>query len=355
MDETKITTTRRAVLKGLGLGAAGLLAPAMPVFIGTVQAADGTVLTVASYGGAYQEAQARAMFDRLPKVYPGLTVRQDSPSSDAKIIAMAESGHVTWDIVAVGDNFGHEAQAQWLEPIDYTIIDRDVFLPGYAGDYRLGADVEGTVIAYRTDKFSGKVPETFADFFDTKTFPGKRAVWKYASGGIFEAALIADGVAPDQLYPIDVERALKKLDTIRDDLIWWETGSQSEQFLTSGEAAMGLVWVGRAVQAAKSAPVAIGWGQWTTQSAYWVVPKGVPDKKAAMEALKVFTSAPAQAEFANLMPYGPTNKDAVALIDSPFKGNLPTDHLATRVVVDYVWWSKNEAAVNERFQEWLLM
>lgn len=352
MDKDKGSSSRRAVLKGMGIGAAGLFTSAMPAWVGTVRAADGTVLTVASYGGAYQEAQAKAMFDRLPA---GLSVRQDSPSSDAKIIAMADAGNVTWDIVVVADNFGQAAQAKWLEAIDYGVIDRGTFLPGYAGDYRLGADVEGTVIAYRTDKFDGKKPVGFTDFFDVKTFPGKRAVWKYASGGIFEAALLADGVAPKDLYPLDIDRALKKLDTIRDHLIWWETGSQSEQFLTSGEASMGLVWVGRGLQAAKSAPVAIAWGQWTTQNAYWVVPKGTKYRKQAMEALKVFTSPEAQAAFAALMPYGPTNKAAVPLIDSPFKGNLPTDHLATKVEVDYQWWSANETAVNERFQEWLLL
>jgi putative spermidine/putrescine transport system substrate-binding protein len=324
------------------------------VFVSRAWTAEARGLTVCSYGGEYQQAQATAYFKPFEAANPGVTVQQDSPESDAKLKAMVEAGQPTWDLVLVADNFGHDSDAEWLEPIDYTVIDQSQFLEGYSGKYRVGADVEATVLAYRKDKVGSTQPKGLADFFNTAGFPGKRAAWKYASGGIFEAALVADGLPADKLYPIDVPRALKKLDTIKKDLIWWETGAQSQQLLTSGEATLALVWVGRAVAAADSAPVVVDWTQWTTQSGMWVVPKGAPNKDLAMKAIAFFTQPAQQIALTKLLPYGPTNKNAVAGVDARYKGSLPTDHFNSRITVDYAWWAAHSAEVDTAFQEWLL-
>ena len=82
-------------------------------------------------------------------------------------------------------------------------------------------------------------PKTWADLFDAEKFPGKRTFYKWSAPGVIEAALLADGVAPDKLYPLDLDRAFKKLDTIKDDIIWWIGGAQSQQLLASAEAPFG--------------------------------------------------------------------------------------------------------------------
>lgn len=330
----------------IALTAAATLAAGTSVF-----AAD-TTLTVSSYGGVYQEAQAKSYFQPFMAANPGIKIVEDSSSSNAKLKAMVETGNVTLDLLVTDDSFGLESDAQWLEPIDYTIVDKSKFIDGAAGTYRVATDIEGTVLAYNSSEFS-EAPKGFADFFNTEKFPGTRAAWKYAASGIFETALIADGVKPEDLYPIDVERALKKLDTIKDDLVWWESGSQSEQLLSSGEAAMALVWVGRAVNVAEKG-IKIDWTNWTSQTGYWVVPKGTKNKEAAMKAINFFTEPAQQIEFTKYMPYGPSNKNALASVDAKFKGSLPTDHLDTQVRMDADWWAANGAKVDLRFQEWLL-
>jgi putative spermidine/putrescine transport system substrate-binding protein len=337
-----------SLLAGTGLGLISATYPILPA------SAAVTTLTVVSYGGTYQEAQDKALFTPYTKANHGVKIQQDSPSSAAKLKAMVEVGQVTWDIMSIDDSFGFDADGQWLEPIDYRVIDRTQFIEGYAQTYRIGSDVEATVITYRKDKFGDNPPNSFAAFFDIEKYPGKRTVWKYAPGGLFEAALLADGVAVDKLYPIDVGRALKKLDSIKDSIIWWDTGAQSMQALTSGEASLGLLWVGRAVSAGESAPVGVAWGQWTTQNGWWVVPRGTPNKNAAMEAIKYFTSPEAEAKFTEYLPYGPTNRLAENKVAATFKGNLPTDHLSSRVIVDAKWWNDNLAKVDPVFQEWLL-
>ncbi len=323
------------------------------LFAGTAALAGETNLTISSYGGVYQEAQSKSYFQPFMAKNPDIKIVEDSSSSNAKLKAMVETGNVTLDLLLTDDSFGLDADAQWLEPIDYGIVDKSKFIEGAAGTYRVASDIEGTVLAYNAGEFGGEAPKGFADFFNTEKFPGSRAVWKYAASGIFEAALIADGVKPQDLYPIDVERALKKLDTIKADLVWWESGSQSEQLLSSGEASMAMVWVGRAVNVAEKG-IKIDWTNWTSQTGYWVVPKGTKNKEAAMKAISFFTEPAQQIEFTKYMPYGPSNKNAVTAVDAKFTGSLPTDHLDTRVLMDADWWAKNGAKVDLRFQEWLL-
>jgi putative spermidine/putrescine transport system substrate-binding protein len=351
---------RRAFLRRSGAGVSTLALPALLQACGGGGEASGgggqsQELTVVSYGGDYQKAQTQAYWDPYLKAHPNASIHQDSPSDNAKIKAMAESGNVTWDLALVDDSFGLDSDGQWLEPIDYKMIDKRQFLPGYAMKYRLGADVEATVLAYRTDKFSGSAPSGLADYFDNEAFPGKRAAWKYAAGGIFEAALIADGVSRDQLYPIDVDRALKKLDMIRGDLVWWTEGAQSQQLLSSGETPLALVWTGRAVDAAEGgAPVKVQWAQWLSQNGWWVIPKGAPHKDFTMELLKYQTSPKAQARLTKLLPYGPTNKGALDKVSPKYKEDLPTSHLDSKITLDPGWWGKNYDAVDKQFQAWLL-
>jgi putative spermidine/putrescine transport system substrate-binding protein len=314
---------------------------------------DKTTLTIVSYGGGYQEAQAKALFEPFMKANPDIEIVQDSPTDVAKLTAMVEAGDPQWDVALVANDFGNDSQSEWLEPIDYSVVDKGALLDGYAGKYRAGADVEGTVVAYREDALDS-APKTWADFFDTEAFPGKRAMNKYAAGGILEAALLADGVAPSDLYPLDVDRALAKLDTIKDDIIWWETAAQSQQLLESGEAALGLVWIGRATDAAKTAPVAINWNTWTSQDAYWVVPKGTDNKEAAMEFVAFATSHKPQVSLAGLLPYGAVNAAAAKSSDVAADPNRPSNHLETQVRMDDEWWAENMQDVNDQFTEWLL-
>jgi len=312
-------------------------------------------LTVSSYGSNYQECQEQAYFQPFMARYPHIRIVQDTSASNAKLKAMVQTGKVTLDLMIADDSFGLAQHAEYLEAIDYSVIDRSKFLAGMAGDYRVVADVEGTVLAFNARRFADRLPQGYGDFFDTQAFPGSRALWKFAPSGIFEAALLADGVAAENLYPIDVERALAKLDTIKDDIIWWDTGSQAEQLLASGEAAMGLVWIGRAVNV-QNRGIAIDWSQWTSLAGHWVVPKGTSNRAAAMLAIDFFTEPAQQVAFAQCVPYGPSNRHAVAeaTARTPFAGSLPTDHLATRVATNADWWAEHSQAVSLRFHDWLL-
>ena len=273
---------------------------------------DGVKLTFSSFGGVYQEAQRKAWLEPYTAL-TGVEFTNDEASSNATIKAQVEAGQVTWDVVDVGNDFGLDANKDLLEPLDYTLIPRDEVLENLgAGDYRVPDITYGVVLGYNTDKTAGKVPAGWADFFDTAKIPGKRGAWDYSEGGLFEFALMADGVKPAELYPLDLPRATKKLDTIRNDLVFWASGAESQELIGSGEVAMTMIWNGRAWSAKNTdkKPVEIQWNQQIVTADYLVVPKGSPNKDAAMKFIAYTICAENNAKPSQYIPYGPTNKNA---------------------------------------------
>lgn len=131
----------------------------------------------------------------------------------------------------------------------------------------------GLIVVYNTDKYGANPPKSWADFFDTTRFPGKRGIQNISGDldpGMFEGALLADGVAPEAVYPIDTDRALAKFSSIRDDIVFWTSGAQSQQQIEAGQVDMALVWSGRAYSAVKngrrSHPCGISGCPWLTPS-----------------------------------------------------------------------------------------
>ncbi len=314
--------------------------------------ADGTTLTFVSFGGAYQEAQRKGWLEPYAAL-TGVTFQESEDSSNAKIKADVESGLVTWDIVDVGNDFGLDANAALLEELDYTKIHRDEILDGFAGTYRVADITYGVVLGYNTEKTAGQVPAGWADFFDTSKFPGKRGFWDYSSGGIFEFALLADGVAPKDLYPLDLARATAKLDTIKDDIVFWSSGAESQDLLGKGEVVMSMIWNGRAYSAKHidNRPVEIQWNQQIVTADYFVVPKGTPNKDAAMDFIAWATCKENNAAPSNYIPYGPTNKNATANPDKIAELSV-TNADGNSAYFDDAWIVDNAQLLVDAYQEW---
>ncbi len=314
--------------------------------------AEGKTLTFASYGGAYQEAQRKGWLEPYAAL-TGVKFQESEDSSNATIKAQVESGQVTWDIVDVGNDFGLDANAALLEPLDYTKIHKDEILEGFAGTYRVADITYGVVLAYNTEKMGGQVPQGWADFFDTTKFPGKRGMWDYSAGGIFEVALLADGVAPKDLYPLDLERAVKKLDTIKDDIVFWGSGAESQDLIGKGEVVMTLIWNGRAYSAKNidNKPVEIQWNDQIVTADFFVVPKGTPNKDLAMDFIAWATCKENNAAPSKYIPYGPTNKNATA--DPSKVAELSVSNInETTAYFDDAWVVENAQLLEDAYQEW---
>ena len=313
-------------------------------------------LCFAASGGVTQQGMTRAWLEPFMAAHPNIEIIQDEPAESAKVRAMVEANQVAWDVVFLGIESGICPQEKYYEKIDPNVVQMNDLQPELfpTTGCRVPGYVYSTLVAYRTDKFGDKKPTSFADFFDLEKFPGKRASYNWPSHGLLEAALIADGVAPDQLYPLDVERAFKKIDTIKDQLIWWETGAQSEQLLADGEVAMSLMWSGRVNNIQKAgAPVAPMWDQMFLTAEYIMIPKGTKHLKEAMELVSWITSAEHSAELSKFIPYGPANANAVQKVGPNVAEKLPTTYVDNAVPFNDIWWSENLSTVYDQWQKWV--
>ncbi len=320
--------------------------------------AESESLTVVMWGGQAQTAHVESYVEPWAQEND-VQIKQDQPTDYAKLRAQVESGKVTWGVVEAEPNFAVKAcEEGLLEKIDTEKVDTGALNPAFVSDCSIPMLQYGFTIAYNTDTFGDDHPTTWEEFFDTDAFPGKRGFWRYATGGIFEAALIADGVAPEDLYPLDIDRAFAKLDTIKDDLVFYDTGDQQVQLLASGEAPLIQAWNGRIFQAAEDGqPVANEWGEHLLSYDTFVIPKGYPNADLAQDFLAHFVAdTEGQAADVEASAYAPVNEEAMELVSEEYAEALPThpDNAAEMAaVVDYEYWGENYDAVAERFNEWL--
>ena len=336
--------TRRHAMASLLLGLLGTQAL-------TAHAQQSIVFT--SWGGTTQAAQKKAWVQPFTTT-TGIAVQQDGPTDYGKFKAMVESGNVTWDVVDVEADFAAKAAKDGLlEPIDYKVVPKAQLDPRFSGPYHVGSFYYAFVMAFNKDVYKGKTPTGFADLFDTKNFPGKRTFYKWSAPGVLELALLADGVPANKLYPLDLDRAFKKLDTIKPSIVWWTGGAQSQQLLASGEAPLGVFWNGRVHSVESSGQnVGVSWQQSLTAADVLVVPKGSKHKAEAMKFLAYAAGAKGQADFASETAYAPVNLGSKALMSPAAVKTLPDQFAKGQINLNMAWWADNRDVVAKRWYAW---
>ena len=340
--------------------AAALLCGA--AFMAAKPAVAADELTIVSWGGAYSESQRKAFYE--PYNAAGNKVTESEYNGEvAKIKAMVEAKAVTWDVVDVDTATGLQGCAEGaLESIDWGKLglDKTKFIGGDLLECAVPNIVYGTVFGYDTTKLKDG-PTTINDFFDLTKFPGKRGLWKNPTVNL-EWALIADGVATADVYkvlgtPEGVDRAFKKLDSIKSEIVWWEAGAQAPQLLADGQVVMVSAWNGRlqtAIDKDKK-PFKIVWDHQGLDWDWWSIPKGTPKLEEAYRFISFASQPAAMAEQTKHIAYGPANKDAIPSVDPAVLPNLPTapDNLKTAFNVDPQFWADNGDQLKERFNAWL--
>lgn len=312
-------------------------------------------MSFVSWGGTTQDAQKEAWAEPFT-AESGVKVLQDGPTDYGKLKAMVESGNVQWDVVDVEADFAlRAAEAGLLEPLDFSVIDKSKLDPRFVSDYGVGSFYFSFVLGFNQNSLSGDGPNDWSDLFDTETYPGKRALYKWASPGVLELALLADGVPEDKLYPLDLDRAFKKLDTIKDQVVWWGGGAQSQQLLASGEVSMGQFWNGRVYALQQDGlPVGVSWEQNLVMADFLVIPKGAKNKKAAMKFLAQSSSAKGQADFANLTAYAPINTESTGMLKEGLAPSMPSAYVDDQITLDFAYWAQHGPEIAERWNAWLL-
>lgn len=318
-------------------------------------AATKPTLTVVSFGGAYQAAQSKAYMKPFA-VATGIAVTEGDYNGDYGLIKQrAEAPDGPWDVVSIES----APTARGTREGIFLAIPDSVWsglnmLPEAKQSHAAGHLVFSTILAYDTEALP-TAPKTWTDFWNTAKFPGKRGL-RNNPRGTLEIALLASGVDPKQLYPLDVDRALRQLDLIRSDVIFWEAGAQPLQLLANKTVSMTSVYNGRA-WAAKNTdrlPIDWSWNQGLMETEYWAVPRNTKHPKEAMQFIAYALGREQQGAFANEIAYGPANLDAVALVKPEILRALPNsgDALPLQVPVNSAWWAENEARVGALWEKW---
>lgn len=345
-----MTPTRRATI------AAALAAPLV-----WRRANAAPQIVVRTTGGVYDEIMRRSFYDDFTKATGIEVVTAGAPMT--KLIAMYKAGGAEFDVIDTGDGGLLTLERMGaLMPIDYAgwkYGKPDDIIKELRQPTRVANFVYATVAVYNTQAFGAKHPQDWAQFWDTKAFPGPRTLPDMASGQpALEFALIADGVAPDKLYPMDVARAFKALSRIRGSVPkFWDTGALSAQLLSDKEAMLGALWSGR-VQTIidKGAPLAIEWNQNMMQVQALGIPKNTKDPKAAQLFVDFAMGEKAQLGYAKELRYGPSNLKSYPMLPKELLDIMPggPKYRELGFYQDITWWDDNRDRVNKAWSSWVL-
>ena len=268
---------------------AGLAAAALTAGLAGAGVAQEAKVVIVSWGGDYQDALREAYWKPFSTA-ARVNVIEDTRPLPPRIKALVESGKVEWDVVDLTD--GQYTEVHKLgdfEPIDYARLDAEALKQIDKRGHRADAvmhQMASMGLAYRTDVFKGEKPKSWADFWDVKKFPGPRALGAPIGAGAYgtlEIALLADGVPMDKLYPIDVDRAFRKLEQIKPHVVkWYTTAVQPQQLLVDKEAVMAAAFSARTfILKDKGAPVDFVWNQAMAFPMFLAIPKGSKNKDNA--------------------------------------------------------------------------
>lgn len=315
-----------------------------------------TSLTFVGWGGTTQDHQATGFQEPFTE-QTGITFNNDSPSELAKLQAMVEAGNVSWDVVLVTPAVANQFCGTLFEEIDSGILADADLIDGVSGtDCSVPTYTAQVMFVYNGDTYGAEQPTTIADFFDTEKYPGQRMLPPELETGMLELALLADGVPLEELYPLDVDRALAKLDTIKDSLVFADSYGQMEQAMSDGTIDMALAPETRfAYVLSAGHSWAAVWDYTVVSVDQAAIPLGSPNKDAAEEFLAFMITPEPQATVAQLTTHGAVvtgadpdfdefQQEAIVFVDQENRGEI--------VEFDGEWWGQNIESVTDQYLNW---
>ncbi len=340
-------------------------------------------ITLVSWGGAYQASQTKAYAEPYMELFPDVEIVWDesSPEAVAKLRAMNEAGNITWDLVDVeaadairlcDEGLAMEIDAdEVLAPANDGTPASDDFGDMLVSDCFIPQIVFSTTFGYRTDMVpdGAEPPNSACAVFDIETYPGKRALNKQPIANM-EWALLCDGVPYDEVYELleteeGQNRALAKLDTIKDETIWWSAAAEPIQLLADGEIFMGSSYNGRLFSGIveQNQPIGMAWNWQMFDLDGWVIPDGLPEDRLnrVLHFVKFATDTQRLADQAKYISYGPARQSSAPLVGQhaelgiDMAPHMPTDpnNAEDTFVNNYGWWADYRDDLDAKFQAWL--
>ena len=312
-----------------------------------------TVATAAA--GDYLKALQESYFTAFTAA-TGAAVRHTELGRDGltTLTQQVDDGEVVWDIALMPtENVLPLAQKGYLQGIDYNVIDATSLYPEIAMQHAVGQALYSTVIVYPWN--ADPAPAGWADFWDLGHFGQGRAL-RRSPVGTLEFALLADGVTPDKLYPIDIPRAFSRLAAIRETTIFYEDSKQPVELVRTAQVGLAAAWSVRTTLPDAANMVKVQWNGGMVSADSWAIPRGSQNTDVAMSFINFATRAVPAASFSRLQPFGPVNKDAFDLLRPDVIASLPTSphNLRGQFFQNWSYWAEHTDPLTAQFEDWLL-
>lgn len=326
-------------------------------------AAGAQSLTNAGWGGNSQAVDREAFFGPFTAA-TGIEIIDDTWQGDmATIVSQVDTETYRWSFIR-GDTAQvvRGCEDGILEPLDWERLGKpDDFLPGAWNECGYAFTTWSRSLAYNAEDWAeGEEPKTVAAFFDLENYPGKRASRRDPQY-LFEIALLADGVPVGEIYDVlrtedGIDRVFAKLDTIKDELIWWEAGSQPPQLLADREVVISTAFSNRIVAAAdEGQPLEVLYNGLMLDYDWYFIPKGSPDFESTMQFLEFIDQPEVAAVPSNLAPFGPVLISSFEFVTPEAMENLPTAPQNTEDAfsADFRFWADYNEELTVRLENWL--
>jgi len=343
------TLTKRAL---------GILALGASLIAGTASARD---LTVVAWGGSSQAAQ-RQVYYRPFMEQMRMPLLEDSWSGGLGILrARVAAAPPTWDVVQVeSDELQIGCDEGLFERVDWAALGgREAFMREAVSDCGVGAVVWSVGLSYDASRLR-TAPTSWVDFWDTQRFAGQRSL-RRGPKYTLEIALMSDGVPPAEVYrvlraPGGVDRAFRRLDQLRSNIVWWTAGAQPGQLLASGEVSMVAAYTGRMAAARRddNRDFRVVWNGSIYAIDHWVILRGSPNLAQARQLVHFMTRPEQQTRYAPLAFQGATNLAATPPTDPVTLQGIPTapENLRVAIPLDVEFWTDNLEELTQRFNAW---
>jgi putative spermidine/putrescine transport system substrate-binding protein len=288
-----------------------------------------------------------------------VAMRQPGPDglrADVLKTDVLKTGGAAWDVAQVtAATLAASCQAGLVEKLDWSSLGgRDRMLAQGATECGLGAFARATVLSWDREKFPAT--PNWQDFWDIAKVPGKRGLHR-SPRGTLEIALLADGVAPADIYRTlrtddGIERAFRRLDQLAPYVVWWNTGDRDAvRLLSSGEVLMTAAPSAAVALANRAGPRRFGlqWAGGLIEVEYWAIVKGAARPHEAERFLAAAADPKLQARLPELAALGGLAKGANDGLSPELLAVSPTANLGGALFIDEAFWRDNGDKLGTRF------
>ena len=334
-------------------------------------------VTVVSWGGSYANACEEAYLKPFAAATGIEVLLDDYNGGLSQVRSQVETGGLYWDIIDIqSPDLVRGCDEGLFERLDTSLLSpgtdgsapEDDFYPDMISECGLGTLFFSTVVAFNHERTTGEVPRTIHDFFDLHRFPGRRGMRRTPLANL-EFALMADGVPASEVYAVldtqaGVDRAFRVLDTIKEQVVWWDAGAQPPQMLADGEVVMTTAYNGRIfnAQVLENQPFTIVWHGQVLEISNLAVLSGSRNLKAARRLVEYASRPDSMAAVSRYIAYSPTRRSAQGLVSRhlatgvEMASHMPNAPENTKLALrsDWLWWADNGEDMNERFGSWLM-